>query len=157
MLPILKESIAAQYVTTKPLHIICFNSPIPFLVMTQPKSRTIACILALTGVLLPGLHKFYLGQARWGLAYFLLGLLWTAPLAMMTRVASICDGLIYLAQGEEQFNLTFNPEWQVAPSPKTDPETVGALAQALRQLDGLRQEGLITDYEFEQQRRQLLG
>ncbi|MEO1621361.1 MAG: helix-hairpin-helix domain-containing protein, partial [Cyanobacteria bacterium J06632_3] len=34
---------------------------------------------------------------------------------------------------------------------------VGALAEALRELDALRQDGLISEYEFEQKRRQLLG
>jgi hypothetical protein len=33
---------------------------------------------------------------------------------------------------------------------------VGAIADALRQLDSLRQEGLLSEYEFEQKRRQLL-
>lgn len=125
--------------------------------MSQPKNRMIACILALTGIVLPGLHKFYLGQTRWGLVYFVPGLLWaTFPIAMLTRVACLCDALIYLAQGDERFDLAFNTDGQTI-APKTEPEKVGAIAQALRQLDGLRQEGLITDYEFEQQRRQLLG
>lgn len=34
---------------------------------------------------------------------------------------------------------------------------MNAIAESLRQLESLRQEGLVTDYEFEQQRRQLLG
>jgi TM2 domain-containing membrane protein YozV len=126
--------------------------------MHQPKNRMIACLLALTGIILPGLHKFYLGQIRWGLVYFVPGLLWaTFPIAMLARVASLCDALIYLAQGDEQFNLAFNAQWQAASSLGAEPEKVSEIAKALRQLDGLRQEGLITDYEFEQQRRQLLG
>jgi TM2 domain-containing membrane protein YozV len=125
--------------------------------MNQPKNRMIACILALAGVIVPGLHKFYLGQIRWGLAYCIPGLLWASfPIAMLMRVASLCDALIYLAQGDEKFDLAFNADWQRL-VPKAEPEHVSAIAQALRQLDGLRQEGLITDYEFEQQRRQLLG
>ncbi len=131
----------------------------PDLVMSQQKNRMIACSLAVAGVVLPGLHKFYLGQMRWGLAYFIPGLLWASfPIGMLARVASLCDALIYFAQGEDSFNTAFNPGWQgVAPSPSLEPEKVGAIATALRQLDDLRQEGLITDYEFEQQRRQLLG
>jgi hypothetical protein len=33
---------------------------------------------------------------------------------------------------------------------------VSAIAQALRELDDLREDGLISEYEFEQKRRQLL-
>jgi hypothetical protein len=33
---------------------------------------------------------------------------------------------------------------------------VSAIAEALRQLDCLRQDGLISEYEFEQKRRKLL-
>jgi hypothetical protein len=33
---------------------------------------------------------------------------------------------------------------------------VGAIADALRELDRLRQDGLMSEYEFEQKRRQLL-
>lgn len=127
--------------------------------MSQPKNRMIACLLALAGVMLPGLHKFYLGQVRWGLVYFIPGLLWsTFPIGLLVRVASLCDALIYFVQGEDRFNAAFNPEWQtVTGMSGAEPEKIGAIATALRQLDGLRQEGLITDYEFEQQRRQLLG
>lgn len=126
--------------------------------MNQPKNRVTACVLALAGLVLPGLHKFYLGQPRWGLVYLVPGVLWAAfPVAMIVRVASLCDALIYFVQGEDQFNRAFNAEWPIASKPTIEPEKVDAIAQALRQLDGLRQEGLITEYEFEQQRRQLLG
>jgi hypothetical protein len=33
---------------------------------------------------------------------------------------------------------------------------VKAIAEALRELDQLREDGLVTEYEFEQKRRQLL-
>jgi hypothetical protein len=36
------------------------------------------------------------------------------------------------------------------------PNQVSAIADALRELDDLRQDGLISEYEFEQKRRQLL-
>ncbi|WP_263970547.1 SHOCT domain-containing protein [Leptolyngbya sp. KIOST-1] len=37
-----------------------------------------------------------------------------------------------------------------------DPSQIDALGKALRELDTLRQEGLISELEFEQKRRQLL-
>ena len=41
------------------------------------------------------------------------------------------------------------------PSPP-NPAQVGEIANALRELEQLRQEGLISEYEFEQKRRSLL-
>ncbi|MGB7522239.1 MAG: hypothetical protein WA896_21630 [Spirulinaceae cyanobacterium] len=40
----------------------------------KPKSRKVAGFLALLGTITPlaGLHKFYLGQPLWVIAYFLL-------------------------------------------------------------------------------------
>jgi TM2 domain-containing membrane protein YozV len=125
--------------------------------MRQPKHRTVAIALALAGLFIPGLHRFYLGQYGWGVGYLIPGLLWsTLPLGMVLRVASVCDGLIYLFQGEVAFQHRFN-EGVSVPLNGADPEQVKAMAEALGQLDGLRRDGLMTEYEFERQRRQLLG
>lgn len=37
-----------------------------------------------------------------------------------------------------------------------DPAQVPSIVEAVRQIEQLRQEGLISEYEFEQKRRQLL-
>ncbi len=126
----------------------------------QPKSRKIAAILALAGTVLPapltGLHKFYLGQPWWGLLYMLLS--WTP----IPRVASAIEGFWYLSHDSDEFDRNFNAEPGIAnfsPIPKRSPVAppgVSAIADALRELDGLRQDGLISEYEFEQKRRQLL-
>ena len=130
----------------------------PGISLPRPKNRTVAIALALAGLLLPGLHKLYLGQTRWGVVYLLPGLVWaTLPVATLTRVASLCDAVIYLSQGEERFHQAFNPAWPQPTQPTLEPEKMNAIADSLRQLESLRQDGLVTDYEFEQQRRQLLG
>lgn len=130
----------------------------PPLSLPRPKNRTVAIALALAGLILPGMHKVYLGQLRWGLIYMVPGLLWAAlPIATLTRIASVCDALIYLSQGEERFHQAFNPAWPQPAQPTLEPAQMHAIAASLRQLESLRQEGLVTDYEFEQQRRQLLG
>lgn len=130
----------------------------PGISLPRPKNRTVAITLALAGLLLPGLHKLYLGQTRWGMVYLLPGLVWaTLPIATLTRVASLCDAVIYLSQGEERFHQAFNPAWPQPTQPTLEPEKMNAIADSLRQLESLRQDGLVTDYEFEQQRRQLLG
>lgn len=53
----------------------------------------------------------------------------------------------------------FAHRWQASPAPAVtlDPELVNALGVSLRELDTLRQEGLISEMEFEQKRRQLLA
>lgn len=126
--------------------------------LSKPKSRRVAAILAFSGTVLPisGFHKFYLGQPFWGVLYLLL--CWTP----IPRIASVIEGVWYLGQGQDEFNRKFNhdliPEAleNTNQVPAVDPAQVGAVADALRQLDSLRQEGLLSEYEFEQKRRQLL-
>lgn len=129
-------------------------------------------ILAFSGVLIPiaGLHKFYLGQPLWGMVYLLLS--WTP----IPHVASVIEAVWYLVQDDEEFKANYPgpvpviselkiPQvdwsrfWPKANPAPTGPiaEQVESVAEALRQLEALRQEGLITEYEFEQKRRQLLN
>ncbi|NET56160.1 MAG: NINE protein [Symploca sp. SIO2E6] len=126
--------------------------------LSKPKSRRVAALLAFSGIVLPisGFHKFYLGQPLWGVLYLLLS--WTP----IPKIASVIEGAWYLGQGQDEFNRKFNdgllPETieNTDQVPVVDPAQVGAVADALRQLDSLRQEGLLSEYEFEQKRRQLL-
>ncbi|GAB4378727.1 MAG: hypothetical protein Kow00121_31280 [Elainellaceae cyanobacterium] len=132
------------------------------------KERKIAALLALVSAIpfLPsGLHKFYLGQPRWGIVYLLLSFTY------IPKIASALEGIWYLFQEREEFNQHFNTASMTtvalataAPgtvSPLSTPGSIAplqvkAIADALRQLEQLRQEGLISEYEFEQKRRQLL-
>ncbi|MUG96196.1 NINE protein [Scytonema sp. UIC 10036] len=117
----------------------------------QRKNKSIAAILALSGTLtISGLHKFYLGQPLWGLLYVLLS--WTP----IPKVACAIEGVWYLAQDEETFDRHFNMGKSAIKSSQYVPDRVGAIADALRELESLRQEGLVSEYEFEQKRRQLL-
>lgn len=119
--------------------------------LTKRKSKTIAAILAFSGTLtISGLHKFYLGQPLWGIVYVLLS--WTP----IPKVASAIEGVWYLTQNEEAFDDNFNfgqSVINVSPQVSNHVETV---ANALRELESLRQDGLISEYEFEQKRRQML-
>ncbi|ARV60371.1 hypothetical protein BZZ01_18610 [Nostocales cyanobacterium HT-58-2] len=117
----------------------------------QRKNRSIAAILAFSGTLtISGLHKFYLGQPLWGLLYVLLS--WTP----IPKVASAIEGVWYLAQDEEAFDRHFNLGKSAIRNSHSPSNQVGAIAEALRELESLRQDGLISEYEFEQKRRQLL-
>ena len=88
------------------------------------------------------------------MVYLLLS--WT----LIPKVASAIEGVWYLFQDSEDFAQTHGAfSWQSKAGTKAaaiEPTQVGAVADALRQFDQLRQEGLISEYEFEQKRRQLL-
>ncbi|MBN3922071.1 NINE protein [Nostoc sp. NMS4] len=119
--------------------------------LTKRKSRSIAAVLAFSGTLtISGLHKFYLGQPLWGVLYVLLS--WTP----IPKVASAIEGVWYLAQDEEAFDRNFNLGKSAPKNLHQVSNQVGAIADAMRELDALRQDGLISEYEFEQKRRQLL-
>jgi TM2 domain-containing membrane protein YozV len=126
-------------------------------ILSQPKDRKVASLLALAGVVSPisGFHKFYLKQPLWGALYLMLS--WTP----IPRVACGIEAVWYLFQDANEFNARFNAEalpstTSTVPSPSVDPTKIGAIADAVRQLDQLRVDGLISEYEFEQKRRKLL-
>jgi hypothetical protein len=114
-----------------------------------------AVMLAWVGALTPspfplaGLHKFYLGQPLWGTLYLLLG--WT----QIPRVACAIEGVWLLTQSQEAFAGRWG-QMSKATVSEIDAAQINALGTALRELDNLRQDGLISELEFEQKRRQLL-
>lgn len=116
------------------------------------KNRSVTIVLALLGTITPlaGLQKLYLGQPLWGLVYLLL---WSTPIP---RIACAIDLAWYIIQDGDQFEYQFNGvvsgQYLV-----DEAQQVEAIAEALRQLDNLREDGLMTEYEFEQKRRQLLA
>ncbi len=136
--------------------------------LSKPKNRKTAAILALvSAVPLPllgvslhmaGLHKFYLGQKWWGVLYLLLAF------TPIPAVAGVIEGVWYLIQDPDEFDQNFNegvPLEETARSPLSTSEKatsgkVSTIAQDLRELDQLRQDGLISEYEFEQKRRKML-
>jgi TM2 domain-containing membrane protein YozV len=123
--------------------------------LSQPKSRKAAIAIALLVTVVPlplaGIHKFYLGQPLWGAIYLLL---WNTPIP---RIAAAIDAVWYFVQGEETFNRQFNGTLATrsATAPMSPPP-VATIAEGLRELERLRTEGLLSEYEFEQKRRHLL-
>ncbi|MGL5806476.1 MAG: TM2 domain-containing protein [Xenococcaceae cyanobacterium] len=119
--------------------------------LNQPKSRRVAVILSLLGSVTPlaGIHKFYVGQPLWGVIYLLL---WSTP---MPRIACAIEAVWYLIQDSGQFQDRVNGIAGVN-SNGIDPKQVRDLAEALRQIDRLREDGLMSEYEFEEKRRQLI-
>ena len=133
--------------------------------LAAEKSQKLAVVLAMVGAVTPlsGLHKFYLQQPRWGLVYLLLSVTFTPPLLVegwilpyfgLAQVASLLEAIWYFIQSEENFRGRFNQD--TVSSKTVNPNLVKETAEAIRQLDQLREEGLLSEYEFEQQRRQLV-
>lgn len=121
------------------------------------RQRWQIALLAFVGALQPTpipltfLHKLYLKQYGWSAVYFLLGL------TQIARVACAIEGVWYLL-GAPQPNLPGLLPRSVLPSPPSPPANhLQIQADALRTLEQLRQEGLLSEYEFEQQRRQTLN
>ena len=135
--------------------------------------RKIAIALAFVGSLptplpLTWLHKFYLGQYLWGVIYLVL-----MPTGI-PAVACCIEGIWYLSQSDHSFESRFPIAGALLSSEATQTDaaressskasSIGSIkaqqtlhvAAAVRELDRLRQEGLITEYEFEQKRRKLL-
>ncbi|MEM6596960.1 MAG: SHOCT domain-containing protein [Cyanobacteria bacterium P01_D01_bin.36] len=141
---------------------------------TLAKNRKIAIALAFAGSLpsplpLTWLHKFYLGEYLWGIAYLVL-----AP-TMLPSMACCLEGVWYLTQSDEGFAGRFPKAGSLLSSVSLSPDdsadtnsngesakntkaqAAQQVAAAMRELDQLRQDGLITEYEFEQKRRNLLA
>jgi TM2 domain-containing membrane protein YozV len=119
---------------------------------TTPKNRQLAVILAFASMTIPvaGFHKFYLGQPVWGLVYLLLS--WTP----IPHIASAIEAVWYLTQDSTHFDRNFNSIGTSNSAPSSITPAVAAVAESIRELDKLRADGLISEYEFEQKRRQWL-
>lgn len=135
-------------------------------------SRKVAIALAFASALptplpLAWVHKFYLGQYLWGIVYLVL-----SP-TLLPQVACCLEGVWYLTQNDQDFVRRFPKAGERAIAASTDlttstastspiastnqtTESTRQITSTLRELDQLRQEGLITEYEFEQKRRKLL-
>lgn len=138
-------------------------SPSPTAHSRTPQ-RKVAIALAFTGALptplpLSWLHKFYLGQYLWGIVYLIL-----AP-TLIPQVACCFEGIWYLTQSNERFTerfpnangFVFSDLGDSATVNPTFGEAATQTATAIRELEQLRQDGLITEYEFEQKRRKLIN
>lgn len=139
--------------------------------LAQEKSQKLAVMLAMVSAITPlsGLHKFYLGQPWWGLTYLLLSVILTPPMTEMgilsffglAQVASLLEGIWYFMQSEDSFQQRFNhyavSSFRSEGQQNFYPNLVEETAKAIQRLDQLREEGLLSEYEFEQQRRQLVN
>ncbi|AGY56967.1 NINE protein [Gloeobacter kilaueensis] len=111
--------------------------------MSEKNRQTAAILAMLLGSL--GAHKFYLGRPVAGVFYMLF--FWTG----LPGLIAFAEGLIYLFQSDAEFGKKFNPQLAYE-----QPKFLGDPIDTLRRLEALRQEGLISDEEFEEKRRKLI-
>ena len=128
-----------------------------------PKNRKTAVILALLGTVTPlaGLHKFALRLPLWGLIYFLLRFTPLSNIDLLLQSACAFEAVWYLVQDSQDFCNRFNLPILSQPSNLIYSQgiaarEIGEIAKALRELEKLREDGLLSEYEFEEKRRQLL-
>jgi TM2 domain-containing membrane protein YozV len=117
--------------------------------MTEKNRSTAAFLAMLLGWL--GAHKFYLGRPVSGVFYLLF--FWSGIPGLLGFV----EGVLYLVQGDQEFQT----KYLATTAPKaiayeSQPKFLGDPIDTLRRLEVLRQEGLISDEEFEAKRRQLI-
>ncbi len=119
---------------------------------TTPKNRQVSIILAFAGVIAPvaGFHKFYLGQPFWGIVYLLFS--WTP----IPHIASAIDAVWYLTQDSTHFESNIRSIELATTALTIRPQPIASVAESIRELEKLRADGLISEYEFEQKRRQWL-
>lgn len=106
------------------------------------KSKTTAGILALLlgGI---GIHRFYLKQTGFGILYLVF--CWT----FIPAIIALVDGIIFLTQSEEAFNIKYNKGIAV-------PVSVTNVADELLKLSSLKDQGVITESEFQNRKDALL-
>ena len=133
-----------ENLTPKLPTVLTTNAAVP---LTE-RQRWQLALLAFVGALQPTplpltfLHKLHLKQYGWSAVYFILGL------TQVARVACAIEGVWYLFGAPLP---ALSTRLATAPAP-----TLPDRAAAIRALEQLRQDGLLSEYEFEQQRRQVL-
>lgn len=70
----------------------------------QPKSKVIACLLALFLGLL-GIHRFYVGENGWGAFYLAINLClcWTVIVPVVFSIVCFVEAISYLVRSDEDF------------------------------------------------------
>lgn len=72
--------------------------------MTKKKSERSKTVAAVLAILLGGIgiHKFYLGQAGWGMLYFIFS--WT----FIPAILGFFEGIIYLTMSDKSFEAKYH-------------------------------------------------
>ncbi|ACZ29857.1 TM2 domain containing protein [Xylanimonas cellulosilytica DSM 15894] len=141
--------------------IVTIGSAPTFSSAESPKSRTVAAVLGFfLGVL--GVHRFYLGNIGMGIAMLLVGWATFGIWPLLDWIIVLCgsardgDGRL-VTNWAGAAALTVPP---ASPRPSTTPNPNEAASQRIANLTdiaALRDAGVLTEAEFETQKRSLLG
>lgn len=97
-----------------------------------------------------GVHRFYLGQT--GLGFLYLVFCWT----FIPAILGLIDAIIFWTMSEDKFNNKYNQAVRQFMQSSTSAPSISA-AEKLEKLAGLKERGMLTDAEFNQQKAQLLA
>jgi TM2 domain-containing membrane protein YozV len=95
-----------------------------------------------------GAHHFYLGNTARGLIYFLL--FWT----IIIPIIGLVEGIMIITMTDEEFDNKYNNGVRYNNSFNNVRPNIPS---ELRELHRLKEEGIITPAEFEEQKRKLLN
>ncbi|MEO0756147.1 MAG: hypothetical protein AAFY78_04655 [Cyanobacteria bacterium J06648_16] len=140
------------------------STKLPTEVHLTQRQRWQAAALAFVGAVQPSplpltfLHKLYLKQYGWSAVYLVLGL------TQVARVACAVEGVWYAFGAplpQLRLPVTQTGDAQTGATATATANSIVAKetpirVEAVRALEQLRQDGLLSEYEFEQQRRQIL-
>ncbi|HAS45839.1 MAG TPA: hypothetical protein DCS93_35485 [Microscillaceae bacterium] len=126
--------------------------------MTAPhkKSKMTAALLAwFLGIF--GAHRFYLNQNSMGVGYILGSITFIG--IFVTGIISFVDFIGFLVMSEEDFDRRYNPHlvaYQGRPQVNGIQNTV-YVADEIKKLDQLFQDGVITFEEFERRKQMIMN
>ncbi len=120
-------------------------------------------LLSLAGAFVPGLQRFYLRQKNWGWAYLVVGLLalpvfpiFFQVISHLLRVICVAEGLYILGMSNQDFEEKFNPAYLELEWTSTQKRTGSSIPQdPEQQLEAMRNQGLLTDAEYQDRRQRL--
>lgn len=111
------------------------------------KNKTTAALLAffLGGL---GVHRFYLNQAGLGLAYLLF--CWT----LIPALIALIDFIVFLSMDEAAFNAKYNTNKN---QPIIANNNKSEITAELEKMHDLMQKGVLTEEEFNAQKKKMLS
>lgn len=116
------------------------------------KNKTVAALLAIfLGCL--GIHKFYLGKGGQGVLYLLITVFTLGIAGIIIAIISLIEGIILISMSDKEFDVKYNKQYIPA---NQNNNYRGNYIEDLRKLHQLKQDGIITEQEFEDKKRKML-
>jgi TM2 domain-containing membrane protein YozV len=99
-----------------------------------------------------GMHKFYLGNAGMGIIYLLF--CWT----LIPAIASFIEAIILFSMSDKEFDMRYNRPPVMYPNNNVlnNSRNISDNLDNIRKLHRLKEDGIITEEEFEIKKKKLL-